>query len=69
VCNEYLKRHVRIPTRRPGGRLMMEILIGVLRRAEIPAANGTTICLENKPIDAITRGSVPSSGVIRARLP
>jgi hypothetical protein len=37
---------------------MMEILIGVLRRAEIPAAQGTTVRLEQKPIDGITKADV-----------
>jgi integrase len=36
----------------------MEILVAMLRRAEVPAANGTTIRLETKPIDAITRADV-----------
>jgi integrase len=58
VCAEYLKRHVRIPTRRPRGRREMEILIAMMRRAEVPAANGATIRLEAKPIDAITRADV-----------
>jgi hypothetical protein len=58
VCDEYLKRHVRTPTRRPGGRQMMEILIGVLRRAEIPAANAATVRLEQKPIDFVTKADV-----------
>ena len=58
ICDEYLKRHVRTPTRREGGRQMMEILIVVLRRAEIPAAQGTTVRLEQKPIDGITKADV-----------
>jgi integrase len=36
----------------------MEILIAMMRRAEVPAANGATIRLEAKPIDAITRADV-----------
>ena len=58
ICAEYLKRHVQIPTRRRRGRREMEILVAMLRRAEVPAANGTTIRLETKPIDAITRADV-----------
>jgi integrase len=58
VCDQYLKRYVQVPTRRSRGRREMEILIAVLRRAEIPGANGTTIQLETKPIDAITRADV-----------
>lgn len=58
VCDQYLVRHVQLPTRRPRGRREMEILIRLLRRAEIPAANGAIICLALKPIDAITRADV-----------
>jgi hypothetical protein len=58
LCGEYLKRHVQVPTRRPRGRREMEILIAMLRRAEIPAANGTRIRLEAKPLDAIVRADV-----------
>jgi integrase len=58
VCDQYLKRHVRIPTRRPGGRREMEILIAVLRRAQIPAGHGTTMKLEAKPLADITRADV-----------
>lgn len=58
VCDEYLKRHVRKPTRRAGGRQMMEILVAVLRRAEIPAAQGTTMRLEQKPIQDVTKADI-----------
>ena len=47
---------VQVTTRRKRGRREMEILIAVLRRAEIPAAHGTTVTLETKAIDAVTRG-------------
>lgn len=58
VCDQYLKRHVRVPTRRPGGRKMMEILVALARRAEVPAGSGQLIRLEEKPIDAITRADI-----------
>jgi integrase len=58
LCGEYLKRHVQVPTRRPRGRREMEILIAMLRRAEIPVANGATARLETKPLDAIVRADV-----------
>ena len=58
VCEEYLKRHVRTPTRRPRARREMETLIAMARRAEIPAAQGATLRLEQKPIDAITKADV-----------
>ncbi len=58
VCDQYLERHVRRPTRRPRGTRMMEVLIALARRAEIPAAHGTTVKLEEKPIDAITKADI-----------
>jgi hypothetical protein len=58
VCEQYLKRHVQSPLRRPRGRREMEILIAMLRRAEIPAAHGTTIKLESKPIADVTRADI-----------
>lgn len=58
VCDQYLTRHVRVPTRRPRGRREMEILIAMLRRAEIPAVNGSTVKLETKPLDVVTRADI-----------
>jgi integrase len=58
VCDQYLARHVRTPTRRPRGRREMEIMIKVLRRAEIPGPGGAGVRLEAKAIDAITRADV-----------
>lgn len=58
VCEKYLDRHVRTPTRRPRARREMETLIAMGRRAEIPAANGTTARLEQKPIDVITKADI-----------
>lgn len=57
VCDEYLERHVRVPTRRARGRREMEILVAMLRRAGIPAARGT-MRLECKEIRAVTRADV-----------
>jgi integrase len=36
----------------------MEILIAMIRRAEIPATGGTTVRFETKPIDGITRADI-----------
>jgi integrase len=58
ICDEYLKRHVRTPTRRPGGIAMAEVLLGVMRRAEIPAAHGTTVRLESKVIAEICKADI-----------
>ncbi len=65
ICAEYLKRHVQIPTRRLRGRREMEILIAMMRRAEIHSANGAMIRLETKPVDAITRADVEAVRVWR----
>lgn len=58
VCDQYLARHVRTPTRRPRGRREMEIMIALLRRAEVPGPGGAGVRLEVKAIDAITRADV-----------
>ncbi len=58
VCELYLKNHVRTPTRRAGGRKEMTDKISLARRAEIPAAGGTTTPLEQKPFDAITKADI-----------
>ena len=67
VCDQYLDRHVRKPTRGARAQREMEILIAVMRRAEIPTADGGTIRLEAKPISAITRADVESVRVWRRR--
>ena len=67
VCDEYLKRHVRIPGRRPQGLKAMEILIAVLRRAEIPASQGTVVKLETKPIAAVVKADVEAVRAWRRR--
>ncbi|MGH9239868.1 MAG: tyrosine-type recombinase/integrase [Vicinamibacterales bacterium] len=58
VCDEYLKRHVRIPTRKPAGTAAMEGHVALLRRAEIPAAHGETVTLGAKPITAVTKADI-----------
>jgi integrase len=58
ICDQYVRRHVQNPTRRARGRREMEILVATLRRAEIPAANGSVIQLESKAVDNITRADV-----------
>jgi integrase len=58
VADQYLKRHVQVPTRRPRGRREMEILIAMIRRAEIPGASGATVRFETKPIDGIARADI-----------
>jgi integrase len=54
VCDQYLRDHVRVATRREKGQKLMEMHIRLARETEIPAAHGTTVRLEAKPITAIT---------------
>ena len=58
VVERYLERHVRVPTRRPAAQRVMEWHLGVLRRAGVPAAGGSTIRLEQKPMTAITKADI-----------
>lgn len=58
VCDVYLREHVRIPTRRPRGRREMEILISLMRRAEVPGGDGQLVKLETKAIAELTRADV-----------
>ena len=58
VVERYVERHVRVPTRRPAAQQVMEWHLGVLRRARVPAARGTTIRLEHKPLTAISKADV-----------
>ena len=58
VVERYLERHVRVPTRRRAAQQIMEWHLGVLRRAEVPAAGGATIRLEHKAVTAISKADV-----------
>lgn len=58
VADRYLAQHVRREGRREGGRKLMETYLARIRRAEVPAAQGTTVRLEAKPIDAVTTADV-----------
>ena len=58
VVERYIERHVRVPNRRPAAQQVMEWHLGVLRRAQVPAAGGTTIQLEHKPLTAISKADV-----------
>ncbi len=69
VCDEYEKAHIKAPTRREGARKAMTWNLALIRRTEVPAGQGATIRLEQKPIDAITRADVEAFRTARrARL-
>ena len=58
ICDHYLGEHVHVPTRRPRAAKEIEYLLRHWRRAEVPAANGATIRVEDKPLDSITTADV-----------
>jgi integrase len=58
VVKEYVSRHVETPTRRPGAQQVMRWHLEVLKRTEVPAAEGTTVRLEQKSITAISKADV-----------
>lgn len=58
VADHYIKRHVRVPTRRPYATREMERLLTTLRNAEVPAARGATVKLDTKYADEVTKADV-----------
>ena len=58
LVDRYLDGHVRVPTRRPGGRQLMEWQIAALRRIEIPVPGGGTCRFESRFVDQITKADV-----------
>jgi integrase len=58
VATKYVKQYVRVATRRKRAAAEMALQVAALRRAEVPAANGRTVRLEEKPVDAILKGDV-----------
>ena len=58
VATKYLKRYVHVATRRERAAAEMALQVEALRRAEVPAANGRTVRLEEEPVDAILKGDV-----------
>ena len=58
LADRYLEQHVRVPTRREGGRKMMELLIRRLRQIEIAAGHFGKIKFEQRPLVEITKADV-----------
>lgn len=67
VCDEYLRRHVRAPTRRPRARREMELLVALARRAEVTRPDGLVVRLESRPVTEITRGEIEGVRAWRRR--
>ncbi|HYN08034.1 MAG TPA: site-specific integrase [Vicinamibacterales bacterium] len=58
VADKYVEKHVKRDGRREAGRKLMEWYVAALRRADIPAANGATVKLEQKAIGTVTKADV-----------
>jgi integrase len=54
VMKLYLENHVQVPSRKKAGQVVMASLLNRLRAMQLPAANGTVIALEAKPLDDVT---------------
>ena len=58
VADRYIERHVRTAARKVDAQRVMEYHVNALKRALIPAGNGTDIALHAKPITAIRKADV-----------
>jgi integrase len=58
VLTAYDDKHVHAPGRRESAQRAMGWHVGLLRRAPVPAGNGATMALGDKPISAITKADV-----------
>jgi integrase len=58
VCDNYVTRHVMTPTRRSAAQQAMKWVLGLIRSTEVPAANGTSVRLDAKPVDAVTKADI-----------
>ena len=69
LADDYLKQHVRTPTRRPLGRKMMEWHVGALRRAPLERA-GCKLTLADVAVAQISKADLEAlRGHWRTRLP
>ena len=69
LADDYLKQHVRIPTRRPLGRKLMEWHVGALRRAPVERA-GCRLTLEEITVAQVTKADLETlRRYWRTRLP
>jgi integrase len=58
VIDRYITQHVRAPGRRVSGQKTMEWHLNTLRRTLIPAAHGTHIRFEQKPIKDVVKADI-----------
>lgn len=57
-CDRYIAEHVNVPTRTAASRYQFTCYVNLARRADVPAANGTTVRLEQKAITDVTRADI-----------
>jgi integrase len=67
VVDRYRMDYVNVPTRRRSAAKAFEVHLAVLLRSMVPAANGASIALRNKPIAEITRADVEAVRAGRRR--
>ena len=58
VIGAYVTRHVATPTRRKAALRAMTWNLDLIRRSEVPAANGATIRLEEKPVEDVRKADI-----------
>ena len=58
LCDMYLRDYARLPTRRPRAIKQFEYYIAIARNAAVPGPNGSTLRLEQKSADAVTRADL-----------
>ena len=69
VVDQYLRRHVRVPTRRARAVQQAVSHLRILLRAAVPGPGGQRVVLANKRIDLITKADVESIREARRRYP
>jgi len=69
VADQYLERHVRVPSRRVRAVQQAVSHLRILRRAEVPGPGGRRVALADKRIDVITKADVESIRESRRRNP
>jgi integrase len=58
VATLYFDKHVNVPTRRKGPIAATANYLRIIRRAAVPASNGSTVSFESKPIVDVTKADV-----------
>ena len=58
VLDAYVEKYVQAPGRRESGQRSKAWAIALIRRAPVPAGNGATMALEDKPIAAVSKVDV-----------